>query len=518
MRDQDQYQVNQFSTDIDRLLEHQGCIEEWSFPAEYKELLDVAVRLAKLDFNATSPIRRRLRQELMACYHERQGRRRMHTWVRLRSRWRSAAAGLVGALLCLALLVFFPSARTLAQEAWQTVLHTVELVRAMPRLSGEGPTTLTTKVESPTEATFLVDFPIRAPSFLPHDYEFRFGLVSHLPGQSVSFDYGIPPGRIVTLQNGRAVSARTFQGLRILQIKDKSLEEWPIGQATIQEAILGDHPALWLTGLPIVQSQVRTTVRITKEDEKVEQTVLSQQQDPPLVLAHTQVTALMWEEDDLLLIVIDLDGRFSLKEMTRIAKGLVAISTPPSETRPIPTSHPEMTHQTIANIEEMVATASFSPYVLDPLPQGWHLERITAFSPSNRLLERWYIVHYQHSQGAHVRLTEGLVVPLQLWPNYIEGSGALRQVADNSLEVWTSEMHQGVEESMAKENARLNKLSIHNEIQAMFLRTPDGFSLELVAVDLSWDETLVLVEHLALAPGADPALNSQLMKGCSSCP
>ncbi len=94
----------------------------------------------------------------------------------------------------------------------------------------------------------------------------------------------------------------------------------------------------------------------------------------------------------------------------------------------------------------------------------------------------------------------------------------LRTLRAVRLEVGTSDVHQYAEGSMAKENARLNERPVPDEVQAMFLRTPDDFSLELIAVDVSWDETLALIEHLTLAPGADPALNRRLMKGRYPCP
>nr|MBC8249864.1 hypothetical protein [Anaerolineales bacterium] len=404
---------------------------------------------------------------------------------------------------------------------WQTVLRTVQLIRALPRLTGEALAGLTPAIESPTEAAPLVDFAVSVPSYLPQDYEFKYGLVSHLPVQSVSFDYGIPYGRIVILPNGRAVSGETYRGLRIFQMKGNFPGMWPIGEAIAQEVTVGGRPALWLTGLPVVQAQASVKIRTTvKDNEEIEQEVLSRQETPPEVLAHTPMIALVWEEGDLLLSVLDLDGRFPLEEMVRIAEGLVPISTLPPEKLPTPTLWPDITGQEIASTEEMVAGAKFGPYVFDPLPQGWQLERIIiGLDPSGRPVERRYLLLYRHSQGATVWLKEGLSVPLQSWPNYIErGGGTLRHVAANGLQVWTSEVHQEVEESMVKENARLKGRPVPDEVQAMFLQTPGDFSLELIAVDVSWDETLALIEHLTLAPGADPALNSRLMKGCYPCP
>jgi hypothetical protein len=402
------------------------------------------------------------------------------------------------------------------------VLRTVQLVRALPRLTGEALSDLTTSIESPAEAAPLVDFSVRVPSYLPRDYEFKYGFVSHAPGQIVFFNYGIPYGRIVVLPSGRVISGETYQGLHVYQMKGRLPGPWPIGEATVEEVTISGQPALWLTGLPMIQSQVTV-----KDSEVTEQEIVSHEEIPPelieeippQVLDRTPATALVWEEGDLLLEIIDLDGRFSLEEMIRVAEGLVPISTVPPEKLPISTPWPEMTSQKINNLEEMVAGASFSPYIFDRLPEGWRLEWITTFAYPDRPLQRWYIVHYRHSQDAYVQVTEGLIVPLRLWPNYIErGDGVLRHVAGNGLEVWTSDVHEEAEESMVKENARLKGLPVPNDVQAMFLRMPDGFSLELVAVNVSWDETLALIEHLILAPGADPALNSRLMKGCYPCP
>jgi hypothetical protein len=529
------YLANRFSADVDRLLEQQDRIEETPVSAEYEELLGIAERLASLDFSAGHPLHERLRRELMARYRERYVRRRLRVGSWPRPRWRAALAGLAVVLLCVGLLAVYPPARVLAQETWQTVLRTVQLVRALPRLSGGVLAAgLTTSIESPTEAVPLVDFPVRVPSYLPQDYEFKYGLVSHLPVQSVSFDYGIPYGRIVTLPSGRAISGETYRGLRISQMKGNFPGPWPIGGATVEEVNVGGQPGLWLTGLPMVQAEIsviaqkRVTVKTTMKDNKVvEQEILSEEETPlevleetpPEVLDRTPATALMWEEDDLLLSVLDLDGRFPLEEMIRVAEGLVLISTVPPEKLPIPTPRPETTWQELTSVEEMVAGASFSPYVFDPLPQGWQLESIASLGPSDRPLERRYLLCYRHSRDAYIRLIEGLSVPLLTWPNDIErGDGALRHVADNGLEVWTSDMHQWSRESSIKETARSNERPIPDEVHAMFLRTPNGFSLELIAVDVSWTETLALIEHLTLAPGADPALNSRLMKGCYPCP
>jgi len=527
------YLANRFSADVDRLLEQQDRIEEMPVSAEYGELLGVAERLASLDFSAGHPLHERLRRELMARYHERYGRRHLRVGFWPHPRWRVALAGLAVALLCVGLLVVYPPARALAQETWQTVLRTVQLIRALPRLTSEASADLTTSIESPAEAALLVDFPVHLPSYLPQDYEFKHGLVSHAPGQSVFFGYGIPYGRIVTLPSGRVISGETYQGLHVYQMKGSIPGSWPIGEATVEEVTINGQPALWLTGLPMiraqvtVQGQIRVVVETTMKDNKVvEQEVLSEEETPlkvleetpPEVLDRTPATALMWEVSDLLLEIIDLDGRFSLEEMIRIAEGLVPISTLPPEKLPTPTPQTEITSHEITSVEEMAAGASFGPYVLDQLPQGWQLERIISYGPVDRPLERRYILCYHHSQDAYIRLIEGLSVPLLSWPNYIEGSGALRHVVGNGLEVWTSEVHQEAEESTVKENARLNGRPVPDKVQAMFLRTPDGFSLELIAVDVSWDDTLALIEHLTLAPGTDPTLNSRLMKGCYPCP
>jgi hypothetical protein len=515
------YLANRFSADVDRLLEQQDRREETPVSAEYGELLGVAEWLASLDFSAGHPLHERLRRELMARYRERRGRRHLHVGFWPHPRWRVALAGLAVALLCVGLLVVYPPARALAQETWQTVLHTVQLIRALPRITGEALAAgLTTYIESPAEAVPLVDFPVRVPSYLPQDYEFKFGFVSHLPVQSVSLDYGIPYGRIVLLSSGRAISSETYRGLRIFQMRGNFPGMWPIGEAMAQEVTVNGRPALWLTGLPVVQAQASVTVRTTVNDnQEIEREVLSRLETSPEVLDRTPVTALIWEEGNSLLSVFDLDGRFPLEEMIRIAGGLVPISTLPPEKLPTPTPRSEITRQELVSTEEMVAGARFSLYVLGPLPQEWQLERITSYGPANRPLERRYLLYYRRSQKAYVLLIEGLDVPLQSWPNYIERSdGALRHVAGNGLEVWTSEMHQEVEESMVKENARLNGRPVPEDVQVMFLRMPDGFSIELVAVDVSWDRTLALIEHLTLAPGADPALNSRLMKGCYPCP
>jgi hypothetical protein len=518
--------ADRFSRDVDSLLSETGQTDSEPTPTEYRQALDLARTLAMTDFSAESQVRQQLRHRLMnriGAQGEKRQTSRYPVWPSFWQRRSTVtmAAVLAVFLLSILILAVYPPARALAQETWQTVLRTVQLVRALPRLTGEALAGgLTTSIESPAEAVPLVDFPVRAPSYLPQDYEFKYGFVSHLPVQSVSFDYGIPYGRIVTLPNGRAVSGETYRGLRIFQMKGNFPGMLPIGEAIAQEVTVGGRPALWLTGLPVLQAQASVTIRATvKDNEEVEREILSRQETPPEVLARTPATALMWEEGDSLLGVFDLDGRFPLEEMIRIAEGLVPISTLPPEKLPAPTPWPKTTGQEIASVEEMVAGASFSPYIFDQLPQGWQLERIAAFGTSDKPLERWYILRYHHSQGASVWLTEGLIVPLQLWPNYIErGDGVMRHVAANELQVWTSEVHQEVEESMAKENAPLKGLPVPDEVHAMFLRAPDGFSLELVAVDVSWDDTLALIEHLTLAPGADPALNSRLMKGCYPCP
>jgi len=513
-----------FSRDVDSLLNEAGWTDSEPTPTEYRQAFDLARTLATTDSSAESQVRQTLRRRLLnrvGAQGERGQTRRYPVWP---SFWRrrstvTLAAVLAAFLLSILVLAIYPPTRTLAQETWQTVLRTVQFVRALPalpRLIGEALAGLTTSIESPAEAVPLASFPVRAPSYLPQDYEFKYGLVSHLPVQSVSFDYGIPYGRIVTLPSGRAVSGETYRGLRIFQMKGSFPGMWPIGEAIAQEVTVGGQPALWLTGLPVVQAQASVTIRTTvKDNEEVEREVLSRQETLPEVLARTPMTALVWEQGDLLLSVLDLDGRFPLEEMTRIATGLLPISTLSPEKLAIPTSRPEITAQEIASLEEMVAGAEFGPYVFDPLPQGWQLERITAFGPSDKPLERRYLLLYRHSRDAYIRLIEGLSVPLQSWPNYVERSdGALRHVVDSGLEVWSSDMHQWARESSIKENAQLNDRPVPHEVQAMFLRTPDDFSLELIAVDVSWDETLALIEHLTLAPGADPACNSRLMKGC----
>lgn len=517
--------ADRFSRDIDSFLNEAGRTDSEPTTTEYRQALDLARTLATTDFSAESQVRQELRSRLLNRIST-PGKRQQRSAHPVRRFFQGRgsivilAAVLTIFLLSTLILAVYPPTRALAQETWQTVLRTVQLVRALPRLTSEALAGLTISIESPAEAVPLVDFPVRAPSYLPQDYEFKFGYVSHLPVQSVSCDYGIPYGRIVTLPSGRAISGETYRGLRIFQMKGNFPGMWPIGEAIAQEVTVGGRPALWLTGLPVVQAQASVTIRATvKDNEKVEQEVLSRQETPPEVLARTPITALVWEEGNLLLSVFDLDGRFPLEEMVRVAEGLVPISTLPPEKLPTPTPWPEITGQEIASVEEMVARASFSPYVFDSLPQGWQLEQIVVFGPSDRPLEQRYLLHYRHSQDAYIRLIEGLSVPLQSWPKYVERSdGALRHVVDSGLEVWSSDMHQWAWESSIKETARSNERPVPDEVHAMFVRTPDGFGLELIAVDVSWDDTLALIEHLTLAPGAASALNSRLMKGCYPCP
>ncbi len=518
--------ADRFNCDVDGLLNDAGRTDSEPTPTEYRQALDLAHTLATTDFSAESQVQQSLRSRLLNRIGTQGEKRRTSQYPAQLSFWRrrsavTLAAVLAAFLLSILVLVVYPPARALAQETWQTVLHTVQVIRALPRLTDEALAGgLTTSIESSAEAVPLVDFPVRVPSYLPQDYEFKFGYASHLPVQSVSFDYGIPYGRIVTLSSGRAISGETYRGLRIFQMKGSFPGVWPIGEAIAQEVTVGGQPALWLTGLPVVQAQASVTVRTTINDnQEIEREVLSRLETSPEVLARTPVTALMWEEGDSLLSVLDLDGRFLLDEMIRIAEGLVPISMLSPEKLPTPTPWPEITGHEIANVEEMVAGAKFSPYMFDPLPQGWQLESITALESSDRPLERRYLLCYRHSQDAHIRLIEGLSVPLLSWPNDIErGDGALRHVTNNGLEVWTSDMHQWTRESSIKETARSNERPVPGEVHAMLLRTPDDFSLELIAVDVSWDETLALIEHLTLAPGADPTLNSRLMKGCYPCP
>lgn len=527
-----------FSRDVDSLLSEAGRTDSEPLPTEYRQALDLARILATTDFSAESRVRQALRRRLLNRVGEREERQRRNAYpVRPFFRGRRSTVILTAVLavflLSALILPVYPPTRTLAQETWQTVLRTVQLSRTLPRLIGEALAGLTTAIESPTEAAPLVDFAVSVPSYLPQDYEFKYGLVSHLPVQSVSFDYGIPYGRIVILPNGRAVSARIYQGLRIFQMKGKFPGPWPIGEATIQEVTVSGQPGLWLTGLPMVRAesrvtaQSRVTVRTTiRDNEVIEQEILAHEDSlpevfeeaPPEVLDRTPATALMWEEDDLLLSVLDLDGRFPLEEMIYIAEGLVPVSALPPEKLPTPMPWQETPWQEMTSVEEMVSGARFGPYIFNPVPQGWQLERITALGPSDRPLERRYLLYYRHSQDAYILLIEGLDVPLLSWPNHIEGSGALRHVADNGIEVWTSDTHQWSREKSIKESAQLNELPVPDQVQAMFLRTPDGFIFELVAVDVSWDETLALIECLTPAPGADPALNSRLMKGCYPCP
>ena len=518
--------ADRFSRDVDNLLSEAGRTDSEPTPTEYHQALDLARTLAATDFSTESRVRQALRRRLLNRVGAREERQRRNAYPVLpffRGRQSIAilTAVLTVFLLSTLVLAIYPPTRALAQETWQTVLRTVQLIRALPHLTSEMFASLTTtSIESPAEAVPLVDFPVRAPSYLPQHYEFKYGFVSHRPTQDVSFDYGIPYGRIIILPSGRAVSSETYRGLRIFQMKGEFPGPWPIGQATVEKVTIGGRPALWLTGLPVVQSQFRTTARITtKDNEEIEQEILSRQETPPEVLARTPVTALMWEEGDLLLTVIDLDGRFPLEEMTRIAEGLMPISTLSTERPPTPAPWPEITGQEIASVEEMVAGASFSPYVFARLPQRWRLESIAALGPSDRPLERRYLLYYRQSKDAYIQLIEGLRVPLLSWPNDIErGDGALRHVVDSGLEVWSSDMHQWAWESSIKKSARLNELPVPDEVHALFVRTPDGFSLELTAVGVPWDQTLALIEHLTLAPGADPALNSRLMKGCYPCP
>ncbi len=509
--------AEQFLADVDILLGQRDRPKTETTTKKHTELMDLVGRLVDLDFSADrSDLRKQLRRDLMARYSHRQEQSHQWVWNHWPLQWRPTVVGLVIVLLCILVITLAPSTRTLAQEAWQTVLNRIQLIRILPQVTNDEGTSQLISIKSPAEAVPLIDFPIYVPSYLPQGYHFRFGTVSQVPQQSVSFIYGIPVGRIVLLPGGQAVSSRTFKGLHIYQMQSEIPGPWPIGEAAIEEVMVNGQPALWLTGLPMIQSEAKVTAKVIVNDNIVtEQETLSYQKTPPEVLAQTPVTALMWEEDDLLLAVLDLDGHYSLEEMSLVAEGLVPISSLPQEKVSTPTPRPIMDIQTSASLEEMVTEASFSPYLFNQLPQEWEIEKITVFSPSDNPLEKWYTIQYRNSQGGSIRLTEGLHVPLELWPNYIEeNGGTLLHTTANSLEIWTSELYQETQKSMIKENARLKQHSIPNEVQAMFLRAPDGFSLELIAIEVPSEEILTLVETLSLAPNADPTLNNRLMEEC----
>jgi hypothetical protein len=267
---------------------------------------------------------------------------------------------------------------------------------------------------------------------------------------------------------------------------------------------------------------VVSRVTVEKGDasrQEPEQQVISRQEGSTTVLTHPPTTALMWEDGELMLGVLDLDGRLPVDEMIRIAEGLVPVSTLGADALPTPTPWPETTTREVASVEEMVSEAAFAPYVLEPLPQGWTLARITALERSEDPLERRYLLSYRSVTGAGMLFTEAIDVALGDWVNTIErGDGVLQHVTDNGLEVWTSRTHQGISEIRYKESAQLNGRPLPEQVHALWIRSPDCFVLEGVAVDIRWEEVLAYVEQLVLAPGADPSINSRLFKGCHPSP
>ena len=161
--------ADRFSRDVESLLNQTGRTDSEPTPTEYRQALALARTLATTDFSAESQVRLELRSRLLnriSTRGKKQQRNPYPVQPFFRSRQSIVILTTVLAVFLLSTLVLaiYPPARVLAQETWQTVLRTVQLIRALPRLTSEALAGLTTSIESPAEAAPLVDFPVRAPA------------------------------------------------------------------------------------------------------------------------------------------------------------------------------------------------------------------------------------------------------------------------------------------------------------------------------------------------------------------
>ncbi len=276
--------AERFNQDLDRLLNEAGRTDPEPLPAEYREALDVARRLASTDFSPESRSRLALRRRLLSQMDARENLRKekpMRTYPQFKLR-RLLLVAISLALAVLVVTLAWPGALTAAAQSLQTFLQTLVLgehttvhqvspemapaaqtppatpivewrgdiwiIRtAIGNFAGNIPPFIRSAVRrfsDLAEATAAVTFSLRQPDYLPAGYGFREAIVPPLDWAILFYE---GPGGDIVLAQMPVGEQSSGEAGQFTSVKVGTLTDKPIESVTLNGQTAG-----WVEGYGLI--------------------------------------------------------------------------------------------------------------------------------------------------------------------------------------------------------------------------------------------------------------------------
>jgi len=270
----EEYWADRFSDKLDSIMSSSSDQVDSTSPTEYRQALDLAHRMAALDFSAESRRRESLRRRLVDEARLIALKNREHSMRTLHLR-RMLAFTIAGASLALALALnlFYPGGIAAAAENVYRVLRTIILgdytraVQVEPQTPNDsmpispdawiirteignfagnappGTEPLVRSLASLEEAQSDVEFPILTPADLPDDYALREVRLAPIGLTHWVFLFYGGPGRdiIIAQMPGGPQPSRNSGEM-------SGVFTGFVTEGTLQEVELDGHPAVWIDG------------------------------------------------------------------------------------------------------------------------------------------------------------------------------------------------------------------------------------------------------------------------------
>ncbi len=225
----------------------------------------------------------------------------VHRWQPGRV-WQRAAAGILAALV-LALTMSLTPTGTWAQEVFQSFGMTF-LPGIMPQWREElEPPQAVTPFSDEAEALAVAGFPLRWPTAFPFDRT------------EVAFS-----GFVVWDEDGAWLNSlyadSEHRYLEVQVFWQRRPAPWPVGDARFQPVMVAGHEGLWAEGMPrsfIAGELSRITRRAS--DGTVILDVGGDKQ-----LSASEVNVLMWEDGNVLYVLVDPERQFTPDDLLAIAQ------------------------------------------------------------------------------------------------------------------------------------------------------------------------------------------------------
>jgi len=276
--------AERFNQDVDRLLNAAGRTDAEPLPAEYREALDVARRLASTDFSPESRSRLALRRRLLSQMDARENLRKekpMRTYPQLKLR-RLLLVAISLALAVLVVTLAWPGALTAAAQSLQTFLQTLVLGehttvhQVSPEMAPAAQTPPATPIvewrgdiwiirtaignfagnvlpghdvavrrfSDLAEATAAVTFSLRQPDYLPAGYGFREAIVPPLDWAILFYE---GPGGDIVLAQMLVGEQSSGEAGQFTSVKVGTLTDKPIESVTLNGQTAG-----WVEGYGLI--------------------------------------------------------------------------------------------------------------------------------------------------------------------------------------------------------------------------------------------------------------------------